>query len=167
MPRPESIMSLPPRVSIVSLPSVGAGEVQYFTLGHARGLGLLDLTTTMTADKQLRYVTGVETASGARISGYEMHLGLATGPATANPFIRFDNGTTDGAHSPNGRILGCHIHGLFNDTAFRQAFLATLGAQSLGNDYSHRIEHSLDTIAATLARTLDVHEIRQIAGLLS
>ena len=138
--------------------------------GHresARGLGLLDLTTTMTADKQLRYVTGVETASGTKISGYEMHLGVSTGPATARPMIRFDNGIADGARSVDDLISGCHVHGLFNDTAFRQAFLATLGAQSLGDDYSHRIERSLDTIAATLARTLDVHEIRQIAGLLS
>lgn len=133
----------------------------------ARGLGLLDLTTTMTSDKQLRYVTGIDTATETKISGYEMHLGVSTGPATARPMIRFDTGITDGARSADGRISGCHIHGLFNDTAFRQAFLATLGAESLGEDYSHRIEQSLDAIASTLARTLDMHAIRGIAGLLS
>jgi adenosylcobyric acid synthase len=132
----------------------------------ARGLGLLDLTTTMTPDKQLRHVTGTEIATGARISGYEMHLGVSTGPATAHPMIRFDNDITDGARSPDGRISGCHVHGLFNDTTFRQAFLATLGAPSLGDDYSQRVEQSLDAIAATLARTLDVHAIRDIAGML-
>lgn len=138
--------------------------------GHqesARGLSLLDLTTTMTSDKQLRYVTGIDIATGAKIGGYEMHLGVSTGPATIYPMIRFDNGITDGARSADGRISGCHVHGLFNDTGFRQAFLATLGAPSLGDDYSHRIERSLDSIAATLARTLDIHAIREIAGLLS
>jgi adenosylcobyric acid synthase len=138
--------------------------------GHqesTRGLGLLDVTTTMTSDKQLRHVTGTEIATGARISGYEMHLGISTGPATAHPMIRFDSGITDGAVSPNGRIAGCHVHGLFNDSAFRQAFLAGLGARSSGDDYSHRVDQSLDAIAATLARTLDTHVLREIAGLMS
>jgi adenosylcobyric acid synthase len=96
-----------------------------------------------------------------------MHLGVSTGPATTRPMIRFDSGITDGARSADGRISGCHIHGLFNDIAFRQAFLSSLGAPSLGEDYSHRIERSLDGIASTLARTLDMHGIRGIAGLLS
>jgi adenosylcobyric acid synthase len=138
--------------------------------GHqesARGLGLLELTTTMTSDKQLRYVTGVDTDTGAKISGYEMHLGVSTGPATARPMIRFDNGITDGARSADGRISGCHVHGIFNDTTFRQAFLTSLGTQSLGDDHPHRIDRSLDAIATTLARTLDMHAIRGIAGLLS
>jgi adenosylcobyric acid synthase len=121
----------------------------------------------MTSDKQLRYVTGIDTATEAKISGYEMHLGISTGLATARPMIRFDNGITDGARSPDGLISGCHIHGLFNDTTFRQAFLTTLGAQSVGDDYSHRIERSLDAIALSLGRTLDMHAIRDIAGLLS
>jgi adenosylcobyric acid synthase len=133
----------------------------------ARGLGLLDLTTTMTADKQLRYVTGIDTATEAKVSGYEMHLGISTGLATARPMIRFDSGITDGARSADGRISGCHIHGLFNDTTFRHAFLAALGAPSLGEDYTHRIDRSLDVIALTLSRALDMHAIRDIAGLLS
>jgi adenosylcobyric acid synthase len=121
----------------------------------------------MTSDKQLRHVTGIDIATEAKISGYEMHLGVSTGPATTRPMIRFDNGITDGARSADGRISGCHIHGLFNDISFRQALLATLGTQSLGEDYSHRIDRSLDSIASTLARTLDMHAIRDIAGLLS
>lgn len=135
--------------------------------GHrqsTRGLGLLDLTTTMTPDKQLRAVTGSEVATGARISGYEMHLGVSTGPASCRPMIRFDNGATDGAVSLDGRISGCHVHGLFNDTAFRTAFLARLGAKSSAEDYSQRVEQSLDAIARTLADTLDIDALGDIAG---
>jgi adenosylcobyric acid synthase len=130
----------------------------------ARGLGLLDLTTTMTADKQLRPVAGVDALTGSRISGYEMHLGLSTGPATSRPLIHFDHGTTDGAISPDNRILGCHVHGLFNAPAFRSAFLATLDVESNGEDHSQRVEQALDDIAATLARTLDVAALADIAG---
>lgn len=136
--------------------------------GHqesTRGLGLLDLTTTMTPDKQLRAVTGSDTVTGARISGYEMHLGISTGPATAQPMIRFDNGITDGAVSPDGRISGCHVHGLFNDAAFRAAFLNTLGAKSSGQDYSQRVEQTLDAIAETLASTLNIDALCAIANL--
>ena len=132
--------------------------------GSMKGLGLLDIETTMTADKQLRAVTGRETVTGAKISGYEMHLGVSTGPATARPMIHFDGGATDGAISSDGRISGCHVHGLFNEAAFRTAFLAALGAQSSGESYSQRVEDSLDEIAATLARTLNIDALGAIAG---
>ena len=39
------------------------------------GLDLLDVRSTMTEHKTLRAVSGVELATGARIAGYEMHLG--------------------------------------------------------------------------------------------
>jgi adenosylcobyric acid synthase len=136
--------------------------------GHqdtARGLGLLDIVTTMTGDKQLRAVTGIETATGSPVSGYEMHLGLSTGPATARPFIHFGNGTTDGARSPDNRILGCHLHGLFHAPTFRRSFLASLGVTSNNSDYNHRVEQALDAIATTLSTALDVDELGRIAGL--
>lgn len=134
-------------------------------LQSTRGLGLLDLTTTMTPDKQLRAVTGADVATGASIDGYEMHLGVSTGPATARPMIRLDNGITDGAVSVDGRISGCHVHGLFNDAAFRTTFLASLGAQSAGESYSQRVEQTLDEIAATLDETLSIDALSEIAGL--
>ena len=136
--------------------------------GHqesTRGLALLAITTTMTTDKQLRAVTGYEVASGARFSGYEMHLGVSTGPATAHPMIQIDDGRTDGAVAPDGRVSGCHIHGLFNDTAFRSTFLAQLGARSSGEDYSQRVDAALDGIAQTLSQTLDIDALSRIARL--
>ncbi|HEY0685515.1 MAG TPA: cobyric acid synthase [Steroidobacter sp.] len=136
--------------------------------GHqasARGLGLLDITTTMTGNKQLRAITGVDTATGSPIAGYEMHLGVSTGPATSRPFIRFANGATDGALSPDGLIGGCHIHGLFHTPTFRAAFLSLLGATSNNEDYSYRVERSLDAVAASLEQALDVDRIASIAKL--
>ncbi|HEY0940795.1 MAG TPA: cobyric acid synthase [Steroidobacter sp.] len=136
--------------------------------GHqdsARGLGLLDITTTMTGEKQLRAVTGMEVASGSPISGYEMHLGVSTGPATSRPFVRFDNGTTDGARSPDNRIAGCHVHGLCHSAAYRSALLARLGATSNDEDYDDRVERSLDAIAACLEQSLDIARVAAIAEL--
>lgn len=136
--------------------------------GHqdsARGLGLLDITTTMTGNKQLRAIAGTDLVTGSAVSGYEMHLGLSTGAATAHPFIRFDNGATDGALSPDSRILGCHIHGLFHSPAFRSAFLARLGVQSNEEDYTHRVEQSLDAIAAQLEQSVNIAKLKGIARL--
>jgi adenosylcobyric acid synthase len=136
--------------------------------GHqdtARGLGLLDITTTMTGEKQLRAITGVEVATGSPISGYEMHLGVSTGPATSQPFIRFDSGTADGARSLDGRISGCHIHGLFHAPAFRADFLSRLGASSNNQDHGFRVEQALDAIATSLEKSLDIATISAVAGL--
>jgi len=136
--------------------------------GHqdsARGLGLLDITTTMTGDKQLRAITGTDAVTGSAVSGYEMHLGLSTGPATTRPFIRFDNGTADGALSPDTRILGCHIHGLFHSPAFRSAFLSRLGVRSNDENYAHRVEQALDSVASQLEQSLDINGIARIARL--
>ena len=128
------------------------------------GLELLDMHSTMTAQKTLRAVTGVDLASGARIAGYEMHLGATVGPATSRPMIRFDDGTFDGAVSEDGRIGGCHVHGLFADAAFRSAFLTTLGARSIGEDHAQRVDRALDEIAAALESALDVDCLLRLAS---
>ena len=118
------------------------------------GLDLLDVHSTMTDEKTLRPVSGVELATGARIAGYEMHLGATSGPGASRPMIRFDDGTFDGAASADGRIAGCHVHGLFADPAFRAAYLATLGARSTGEDHALRVDAALDEIAAALEPAL-------------
>lgn len=51
--------------------------------GHrtsCEGLGLLQIATTMTAQKTLRAVSGIEQSTGARLAGYEMHVGVSAGP---------------------------------------------------------------------------------------
>jgi adenosylcobyric acid synthase len=123
------------------------------------GLNLLDVHSTMTAEKTLRPISGVELATGARVAGYEMHLGSTGGPGASRPMIRFDDGTFDGATSADGRIAGCHVHGLFADPAFRAAYLATLGARSTGDDHAQRVDTALDEIAAALESALTIDRL--------
>ena len=123
------------------------------------GLDLLDVHSTMTDEKTLRPVSGMELATGARIAGYEMHLGATSGPGASRPMIRFDDGTFDGAASADGRIAGCHVHGLFADPAFRAAYLATLGARSTGEDHAQRVDAALDEIAAALESALAIDRL--------
>jgi adenosylcobyric acid synthase len=133
-------------------------------LATSPGLGLLDVRSTMTGHKTLRSVTGVELSSGAPIAGYEMHLGATEGSGASRPMIRFDDGTFDGAVSADGRIAGCHVHGLFAAPAFRSAYLNVLGANSTGQDHAQRVERALDDVAAALESSLDVERLLRLAS---
>jgi adenosylcobyric acid synthase len=77
--------------------------------------------------------------------------------------ICFDDGTLDGAVSANGRIAGCHVHGLFAASAFRSAFVAALGARPSHADYADSIDIALDEIATTLQSALRIDAIESIA----
>ena len=91
--------------------------------GETPGLGLLDIDTIMNPDKRTTRVSATHAATGARISGYEIHIGQTNGPDCARPFA-FVDGQPEGASSADGRITGSYLHGLFNDDTFRAAFLA-------------------------------------------
>ncbi|CAN7204356.1 cobyric acid synthase [Phenylobacterium sp. LjRoot225] len=132
--------------------------------GEAPGLGLLEVETVLTAEKTLRPVTGCG-LEGARLTGYEMHVGVTTGADLARPFLQLDGQGAHGAGSADGRILGGYVHGLFASGAFRSAFLAGLGARSDGLDHGHRVDQALDEIAGQLAEHLDIASLAGIAGL--
>jgi adenosylcobyric acid synthase len=132
--------------------------------GEADGLGLLEVETVLTAVKTLRPVTGRD-ALGARLIGYEMHVGRTTGAGLARPFLDLDGQGAHGATSADGRILGGYVHGLFASGDFRSAFLAGLGARSDGFDHGARVDAALDEIARELAQHLDIASLARIAGL--
>jgi adenosylcobyric acid synthase len=133
------------------------------TAGAAAGLGLLDVETVLTDEKLLVEASGVEVASGAAVRGYEMHVGRIAGPATARPMLRLGE-RDDGALSADGRIAGCHLHGIFAGDDFRRAFLARLGgAGDARLDYDQRIEATLDALAGHLEASLDVPRLIDIA----
>jgi adenosylcobyric acid synthase len=132
--------------------------------GEAPGLGLLEVETVLTGAKRLVAAQGVDTASGAELRGYEMHMGRTTGPGTARPMLLLD-GRPDGAVSADGRVAGCHLHGLFASDPFRRAFLARLGAAGdPALDYEARLDATLDALARHLEAHVDVGRLLEIAG---
>src|SRR6202166_5254853 len=76
------------------------------------GLGLLDVQTTLAAEKRLEPVRGT-THDGMPFSGYEMHMGVTEGRDCARPFARLADGSPEGAVSADGRVIGTYINGLF------------------------------------------------------
>ena len=109
--------------------------------GNATGLGLLSLSTRFNPTKTVRRsrvsfaaLTGAwASLSGLTVSGYEIHHGETmhctgdhAGQATANeviPGLAWQNAA--------GNVLGCYLHGLFEDPA---AFTALFGAGAPGLD---------------------------------
>jgi len=132
--------------------------------GEASGLGLLDVESVLTRAKTLRRVSGTD-GDGARLHGYEIHVGETTGPGLQRPFLRLDGEGPHGAVSTDGRIQGGYVHGLFDAASFRTAFLRSLGAESDGGNHGDRIDRALDDIAEELARHLAVAGLARIAGL--
>ena len=130
--------------------------------GSAPGLGLLAVDTVLTPDKVTRPVSGRHLATGETVSGYEIHLGATQGPDCARPVIQLADGRPDGAASPDGRVAGSYLHGLFASDPFRRAFLAGLGAASR-LAYDDQVEGALDALADHVEAHLDLDELLRIA----
>ena len=127
------------------------------------GLCLLDVDTILTGDKVLAPVSGRLVGGEGRFEGYEMHVGRTTG--AVRPMLLMDSGAPDGAVSADGRIMGCYVHGLFNQGSARRAFLSGMGAASDGLDQSVRVHAALDEIANALESAFDIEAIAAMAGL--
>ena len=112
------------------------------------GLGLLDCETELEPKKQLRNVSGKLTLPGAaRLTGYEIHMGVTRGPALARPAATLD-GKPDGAISEDKAILASYCHGLFDTPEALSALLAWAGlAGPQIVDFAARRESDLERLA--------------------
>jgi adenosylcobyric acid synthase len=131
--------------------------------GTSDGLGLLQIDTVLGGDKRLERIDAHDDRSGERLQGYEIHLGASDGADRVRPFLVLD-GRSEGAVSPDGRIAGCYLHGLFAADGWRRHFLGILGATAdatLG--YDAMIEHTLDRLADHLEATVDLDRLLAIA----
>lgn len=130
--------------------------------GVVEGLGLLDVETTLTGDKMLARVSAKHVSSGASVEGYEIHIGRTSGPDTSRAPFNVE-GRPEGAVSPDGRVAGTYLHGLFGADAFRKAFLETLGVEAGGFGYDRTVDDTLDALANHLETHLDLDALLAIA----
>jgi len=132
--------------------------------GEAAGLGHLDIETILIGGKTLVELEAQDSLSGLAVTGYEMHIGRTTGPATARPFLVLD-GRPEGAVSADGKVAGCYLHGLFGADAWRRHYLETLGAvPDPLLDHAASVELALDDLAAHLEAHLDLDRLWEIAN---
>ncbi len=133
--------------------------------GRVAGLGLLEVTTRMSADKTVTRRRATWLADGARLDGYEIHLGRTDGPDHARgALLRLDDGRLDGATDRSGRVRGCYLHGLFGSDDFRARFLAALGGAGIPRAHEAETEAVLDRLAAHLEAHLDIEALLALAA---
>jgi len=131
--------------------------------GTAEGLGYLDIETRLGDRKTLVESEGHACGTGRAVRGYEMHVGETLGPGLARPMLTLA-GQAHGAVSPDGRVMGCYLHGLFAADAFRHGFLQQIRQRaSSGLAFEVEVEAALDALAAHLERHLDLDRILSIA----
>jgi adenosylcobyric acid synthase len=127
------------------------------------GLGFLDVETVMSPEKRLSRVTGTHVGSGALLDGYEIHLGRTEGPDRSRPFALVD-GQPEGAISPDGRVAGTYLHGVFSRDGFRSRYLEALGGTASGLAYSRAVDATLDTLADHLEAAIDMDALLALAA---
>ena len=133
------------------------------TPGESPGLGWLDLETALLPGKRLCNVTGRLHLEGARVRGYEIHMGRTRGPALERPFVLLDDGSPDGAVSADGQIMATYLHGLFEETAACSAVLRWAGlSQPLQIDHARRREEMLDRLADSIESECDLERLLAI-----
>ena len=132
--------------------------------GSTSGLGLLDVETILSGQKVVKPVTGRHLASNTEISGYEIHIGQTSGPDTDKPLFEV-SGIPCGALSSCNRVMGTYVHGIFNNDAFRRAFLNSIYNDIAANiSYLPTIERSLDDFADHLTKHMNCNAIWRIAS---
>ena len=133
--------------------------------GVSSALGLLDFTTTLEPEKQLRRVSGTLTLDEAVVSGYEIHAGTSHGPALSQPLVQIGS-RVDGVRSSDGLIVGTYLHGIFDEEPARAALLRWAGLDDVeAYDYRARCEADIERLADTVDRELDMALIRALLGL--
>jgi adenosylcobyric acid synthase len=122
---------------------------------------MLDVETVMRPQKRLALTDAHHIASGAPVSGYEIHLGQTTGPDRERAWLRVGD-RPEGAASGSGRIKGTYLHGVFASDPFRAAFLAEMGAVS-DLSYGDAVEATLDALAAHLETHMDLDRLLSLS----
>ena len=133
------------------------------------GLGLLPIVTTFAQKKSTHQVRAkilnFASLAGEIIEGYEIHMGGTSGQT---PWLEIlsRNGeevsVPDGSVSPNGRVWGCYLHGLFHNDSLRYAWLQSLGWQGRPVSHSARFEESLEKLADAVENSLDMKKLEKI-----
>lgn len=110
--------------------------------GDLDGLGLLDVTTTFNLEKTTRQRQVITDRS--LLHGYEIHHGQTHPGPQARVYL------DDGLGWEQGNVCGIYLHGLFENTDYRQEFLARFGWQGCAEDWHARIESEFDRVAGLM-----------------
>jgi adenosylcobyric acid synthase len=147
---------------------------------EAVGLGLLDAETVITTDKVTQQVTAELLPAGQalvpacteRLNGYEIHMGETSLGGDGRPFARITRRShrqveiNDGCVSPDGRVFGTYLHGIFDNDGFRRAFLNNIrmGKGMVLPVADPSTADRYDMLAEHLEKHIDVERVLNVCG---
>jgi adenosylcobyric acid synthase len=130
--------------------------------GSSRGLGLLELETSLGPEKQLRNVSGTVLPGSrheAAFAGYEIHMGVSSGAALERPALRVGE-RPEGARSEDDLVLATYVHGVFDQAEACAALLAWAGySGARGIDLEAQREASIERLADQIEAELDLDRL--------
>ena len=141
------------------------------------GLGLLAVVTTMAGDKTTTQVEArwPERLGYGVLAAYEIHMGVSEPRGDGEPAFEIISRSgqslrvADGWVSPDRRVWGTYLHGLFDNDGFRRAFREELRAnpsapKTAASELSYKKfqETQLDRLAGLLRRHLDIAHIKRM-----
>jgi adenosylcobyric acid synthase len=141
------------------------------------GLNLLPVVTTMAGAKTTTQVEAEapDAGNGGVLSAYEIHMGITETEGEGRPAFEITsrNGhpvkVADGWVSPDRRVWGTYLHGLFDNDGFRRKFLQDLRrtgpdveTATPATSYENFQEAQLDRLAGLLRRHLDLAQINSL-----
>lgn len=154
------------------------------SVAEISGLGLLDVETVfepekMTTQVSAEWLAGNGVADIAALSepltGYEIHMGRTVLGASAKPLLQLTQrlgeaaDDTDGAVSPDGRVFGSYIHGIFDNRSFTRGLIngvrQSKGLQTLEGDvmdFRAFKEQEYDKLADMMSSHLDLSVIEAL-----
>lgn len=144
--------------------------------GGDDGLGLLDVQTTLAAEKTLVRARATHRPSGLEVAGYEIHHGVTDaggggeGAGRAEVVLIRQDGVAVGAGRGDGRVWGTYLHGVFDADGFRRWFVDGLRARKgmaplAAAAGRYDIEPALDRLADAVRQSLDMKWIYRVMGL--
>jgi adenosylcobyric acid synthase len=141
--------------------------------GRVDAIGLLPFATRMNQDKVTRKISGRlalstlfgQAAPTLDIDGYEIHIGETIYAQGAEPFSILNGHQLDGCISPDTKIFGTYLHGIFDNDAFRHFFIASARSfHSLApapqlENWKQKREVSFARLAETVRASLNTSRI--------
>lgn len=145
--------------------------------GPTPALALLPVTTTFTAPKVVRRVSGtaVGVTPGARASGYEIRWGRPELAADASPWLELEGTTAhetvpEGCVRADGRVLGTSAHGILDQDSLRHSLIEEIATRR-GRDftpaavgYAEALDAHMELLADWVETHLDVPHLLEMAG---
>jgi adenosylcobyric acid synthase len=125
-----------------------------------KGLGFIDLQTTLEGQKTLSNVMGYFKHQDAPVRGYEIHVGQSTGSSLERPAFVIE-GESEGAISEDDQILGTYLHGIFESAEGCQAILQWAGLSRAEKiNYTALCEEGINRLADAIGESLDSGQLQ-------